>query len=1192
MHNFSNPTPIKVADPPVNKQSFNVVTGNGISAAIAAIQMCNQKIGRSTSKGNKAWCALLDSGSNGDLLTIRTKDLKNIPHKNRHAPERYETSNGTFKTTKVGRVDVLFPEFSSSKIFSLTPDIIEIEDENAREPMFDLIIGTETLAKFGVVLDFTKQAITVDKVENPMRPLNAYSRHNRSTFAREELEPISTRDQTSRAVEYLDAQYEKADLTKVIHETASHLTAMQQGKLLALLSNYEELFDGTLGDFQTDPVKFNLQLGAKPYHTRPYPIPQSQLRSFKKEVDRLESIGVLKRQPTSEWGSPAFGIQKKDGSMRFLFDCREVNKRLVRTPFPLPKISNILQEMEGFTFATALDLNMGYYTIRLDPDAQKICTIVLPWGKYSYLRLPMGIAGAPDIFQEKMSDLMRTLEYVRTYLDDLLCISNGTFQDHLNKVEVVLQRLQKAKLRVNLRKSQFALHEVEYLGYVLTRDGIKPHPGKVSAILALKEPSNVKELRRFLGMVQYYRDVWEKRSEMVAPLTDLVGEVGHTKVTKKNKTKKKAWYWDKTHQEAFDAIKKCLSREVILAYPNYGEEFQIYTDASTRQLGAVITQYGKPLAFFSRKLSEAQRKYTVTELELLSIVECLKEFKGMLWGQKLKVFTDHKNLVKDALGLTCDRVHRWRLLLEEYNPEIEYIKGSENIVADAISRLDYDEKVKHVNVHLRSKALAKLFNGYVEHTHGGESYQTDYTYVNNNDVVRDFGTARANYSSICRDIETSVAPLANQQQVEDSFKYLFANNNENRNMGEEIFPVTVSEIADAQKSHNLYKKYFKDKPFKKRDSKISSMVVTDTNVLMYNKKRLVIPTAEMQNRILDWYHHYLQHPGESRMEETLVSVMYWSGMRVQIRKYVKTCDRCQKAKRHKRKYGKIPPKLAVTEPWKQVCVDLIGPYTVKGADGTVLDFMCLTMIDPATSWFEIVELPNRNVEYVRDDGKEVVEVKIDKTSNTIARLFNKSWLSRYPRANSIVYDNGSEFKLFFENLCDEFTITRKPTIVKNPQANAVLERVHAVVTNIIRTSGIDMSPTCTPEMVDDIITNVGWAIRSTYHTVIGSSPGAAIFGRDMLFDIPYIADWLEIGKARQKQVDRSNELENSKRIDYDYKIGDKALLIKDGIFRKAEDNNDGPYLITQVFSNGTVRIQRGTINERLNIRRLRPYFER
>ena len=148
------------------------------------------------------------------------------------------------------------------------------------------------------------------------------------------------------------------------------------------MQKYEELFDGTLGDFQTDPVGFDLNLGAKPYHGRAFPVPHAQKDVFKKEVNRLAGLGVLKPQPRSEWGSPAFIIAKKDGTVRFLTDFREVNKRIVRTPFPVPLISDVLHELEGFTFATAIDLNMGYWTIRLDPDAQKICTIISPGGSF------------------------------------------------------------------------------------------------------------------------------------------------------------------------------------------------------------------------------------------------------------------------------------------------------------------------------------------------------------------------------------------------------------------------------------------------------------------------------------------------------------------------------------------------------------------------------------------------------------------------------------------------------------------------------------------------------------------------------------------------------------------------------------------------------------------------------------------
>ena len=185
-------------------------------------------------------------------------------------------------------------------------------------------------------------------------------------------------------------------------------------------------------------------------------------------------------------------------------------------------------------------------------------------------------------------------------------------------------------------------------------DGIKPQLNKLQAILALTLPKNVKKLCSFLGMIQYYRDLWARRSELLAPLTDLVGECGQTKVTKAKGTKKIPWHWDEVHQKAFNNAKASIAKEVILAFPGFSKVFEIFTDASAKQLGSVITQENLPIAFFSRKLTETQQKYSVTEIELLAIVETLKEFRGVLWGQYVKVFRDHKNLTQDALGLTSD----------------------------------------------------------------------------------------------------------------------------------------------------------------------------------------------------------------------------------------------------------------------------------------------------------------------------------------------------------------------------------------------------------------------------------------------------------------------------------------------------------------------------------------------------------
>ncbi len=285
-----------------------------------------------------------------------------------------------------------------------------------------------------------------------------------------------------------------------------------------------------------------------PYHGQAFPVPKIHKDTLIKEVERLVKLGVLEQQPALEWASPLFIIPKKNRTVHFLSNFWEVNKRLIRKPFPISKIRTVLQKLERFTFATALDLNMGYYTIRLDHDASRICTIIFPWGKYSYKRLPMGIAGSPDIFQSRMSELMESLEYVQAYLDDLLCISRSSLEDHVEKLEEVLRCLCDAGLKVNAEKSTFCTLEIEYLGYILTRDGIKPQSNKVQAILTTQPPTNVKELRHFLGMVQYYRDLWARQSKILAPLTSLVGECGQIKVTRAKGTKKAPWHWDEVHQ--------------------------------------------------------------------------------------------------------------------------------------------------------------------------------------------------------------------------------------------------------------------------------------------------------------------------------------------------------------------------------------------------------------------------------------------------------------------------------------------------------------------------------------------------------------------------------------------------------------------------------------------------------------------
>ena len=411
----------------------------------------------------------------------------------------------------------------------------------------------------------------------------------------ESAEPIVTQEATERIIKILDSKYEKANL-RTVADGAKHLTSIEREKLYKLLVKYQEIFDGTLGAWKTDDVDFDLKEGAQPFSQRYYPVPHLYKETFKKELDRLVKLGVLEKVQQSEWGSPTFIIPKKDGRVRFISDFRRLNQMLKRKPYPLPRISDTLQQLEGFNYATSLDLNMGYYHIQLSPTAADMCTIITEYGKFRYKRLPMGVACSPDIFQAKIYELLGDIDGTKAYIDDILVVKKGTFDEHLAQLDEIFRRCLKANLKMNPLKCRFGLNEIDYLGYIVTPTGMQPNPKKIKAIQALERPRTVTEVRKLIGMVQYYRDLWPRRSHILEPFTALSAGKKGTKIK-----------WTEELETAFQAVKNMVSKSAMLTYPDWSQPFDIHTDASDFQLGAVISQGGKPIAFFSRKLNSAQK---------------------------------------------------------------------------------------------------------------------------------------------------------------------------------------------------------------------------------------------------------------------------------------------------------------------------------------------------------------------------------------------------------------------------------------------------------------------------------------------------------------------------------------------------------------------------------------------------------
>ena len=379
------------------------------------------------------------------------------------------------------------------------------------------------------------------------------------------------------------------------------------------------------------------------------------------------------------YGVSSIDEKKNSNKVRLLTDLRKLNTLVNRRPYPLPKIHDLLRRLEGVYWVSALDLAMGYYAMHLDEASQDICQLVFPWGTYFYKRLPMGFIGASDDFQEMMDFLVGHLESVSAYLDDALNATKftrdqaTTFSMHLRQLDTLISILSRAGLRANIAKCTFCRSSVDYLGFRISRKGIAPQKKKVQAILKIQPPTNVRAVRRFLGLLQLYKNMQRHRSTILAPLTELTS------------TKNKRFLWTSACQQAFTSIKAEIAKRTMLTYPNYRLPFDIFTDASDYQLGSVIMQSGQPLAFYSRKLTHSQRNYGVGEKELLSIVETLREFRDMLLGQTIYIYTDHRNLTFNS---STQRVIRWRLLVEEYGPTFRYIPGKSNVLADALSRLE------------------------------------------------------------------------------------------------------------------------------------------------------------------------------------------------------------------------------------------------------------------------------------------------------------------------------------------------------------------------------------------------------------------------------------------------------------------------------------------------------------------------
>jgi transposase InsO family protein len=658
---------------------------------------------------------------------------------------------------------------------------------------------------------------------------------------------------------------------------------------------------------------------------------------------------------------------------------------------------------------------------------------------------------------------------------------------------------------VNPLKCEWAVQETDWLGYWLTPEGLKPWKKKIEPILALQPPKTVSHLRSFIGSIQFYRDMYPRRSHILSPLT---AQTGKRKLT-----------WTPECEKAFNTAKAMLAKEAFLRYPNHNKPFHIYADASEYQLGSVILQEGKPVAFFSRKLNSAQRNYTTGEKELLSIVETLKEYRTMLYGcRDIHIYTDHKNLTYDKLQ--TQRVLRWRLFLEEYGPVFHYIKGSTNLAADALSRLPFAEGQTTRPSEFSATAADTSF-----------------------------------FSMVIDDLDLSecFVHLPDQQGV--PFQLDFQN-----------IAQAQTEDAGLLQERQSRPQHFQRRPYAP-GVQLYCFVPTPGGA-----GHIYLPANLLRNSVR-WYHLALGHCGSTRLNDTMQMHFYHQRLRQVCEEEVGRCDICQRHKHVGRGHGKAASREAPLLPWQEIAVDLIGPWTLQLGNHQ-LRFSALTMIDTVTNLVEAVRLDN-------------------KTAAHVAMHFENTWLSRYPRPEYVIHDQGGEFLGFdFQERLRVHHIISRVTTAKNPQSNAVCERMHQSIGNTLRVLSTLNPPQGVlnaAQMVDTAIAEAVYASRCLFSSVLRTTPGGLAFGRDMILNIPLVTDLQLLQRRRQELIDRRLLIANARRFSKDYTIGDEVLKLT---YQpdKLEPRAIGPFRIVRVHTNGTVTLETSPgVVERINIRRVKPY---
>lgn len=946
-----------------------------------------------------------------------------------------------------------------------------------------------------------------------------------------------------------------------------------------LLIEYQDIFSKSDKDIgHTNIIQHTIDTGnVHPIRQRPRRVPLSKMAEAEAEIKSMAAQGVIEPS-TSPWSSNIVLVKKKDNSLRFCVDFRQLNDVTQKDSHPLPRIDDTLDALSGAKFYSTLDLKSGYWQVGIsEADRPKTAFSFPGGGLWQFTVMAFGLCNAPATFERLMEKVLHGLSWkvCLVYLDDIIVFSKD-FQGQLENLRKVFERLKFANLKLSPKKCCLFQSKVSFLGHIVSKDGVSTDPEKIKAVQEWPVPKNVKDVRSFLGLTSYYRRFIHHYAEKAKPLHQL---------TEKNKQ----FIWSEDCQNSFETLKAALIQAPILAYPSQNDHFILDTDASNYGMGAVLSQMQegceKVVCYFSKAFSGPQRKYCVTRRELLAIVLSIKHFHHYLYGRKFTVRTDHGALrwllhFKNPEG----QMARWLEILSAYDIEIVHRAGRSHQNADSLSRHPcFSAKCKHCQQTEMKEINYSLIDP--------ESQQEELNHSavqNNVHQVTTRAKKEFNNKPCSSETPDSMIPIPNEKLVELQTK-------------DPNLSIIMEWKKNSQKPEWQYVAPFNE-VVKYYWQRWESLLIQ--NEILYYKwesdsgkdfnLKIVIP-QDLKALVLEHLHNSVigGHLGIKKTLSKVQARYFWYHLRSDVKNWCSKCDSCASKKNPRKKYRAPLKTYNVGAPFERIAIDILGPLPRTKQGNKYL----LVVGDYFSKWLEAIPLRNQE-------------------ATTVASKLVERIISVFGVPLSIHSDQGSNFESeVFQELCKLLGITKTRTTPLRPQSDGMVERANRTIENML-TAFVSENQ----NDWDEYIYLLMLAYRSSEHESTGFSPYQMVFATQPTLPIDIIlgkpetndnqvfhTEYIELLRQKLDKIHdwaRRNLNLSSKnmkrRYDYQsnaqvYKVGDPVWLYNPtrtkGRCPKLQKPWVGPFTIIHKISDILFRVQKSPHSKPKVVHhdRLKPY---